>query len=86
MAAMTLRPAAPSLAMHRPGYASVTDADRAAREQAIVDREASLSERWRDPGAADATQTPKTAPTTPASDADGLYAEKLRRLENAWRT
>ena len=81
MEVLTSRPASASAA-NRPGYAALTDGERAAREKAVMDRSARLSERWREPAAADATPAAKTSPTssqmTPADRRDD-------RLRDAWR-
>ncbi|HVQ69767.1 MAG TPA: DUF2213 domain-containing protein [Bradyrhizobium sp.] len=69
-------------ALHRPGFVQMSDAERTAKEQAIADREASLSSRWQTPVAADAAPIQKPAPTSsqmsPAEQRDA-------RLRDAWR-
>ncbi len=60
--------ARPQAAMHRPGFAPVSMADRAIREQALAARDARQAGAWRNPPAVNAAQTQQTAATPPASD------------------
>lgn len=72
----------PPTAMHRPGSLPLTDADRAAREQALDARDKRLVDAWKSPPAADATSTQKPAPTTPQMSAADQRDAWLR---DAWR-
>lgn len=87
VAAMLMDAAPPPLqAMHRPGFAQLSDEHAEARERALADRDSRLSEAWKQPPPIQAPVTAKTAPTTPAAGADAGYAARLHRLENAWRS
>ncbi len=69
-------------AMHRPGSAPLTDADRATREKALDARDKRLVDAWKAPATVNASQFQKPAPTTPASDP---AARRDARLRDAWR-
>jgi hypothetical protein len=72
----------PQAAMHRPGYATLTDADRAAREQAHDARDKRLVDAWKSPPAVDTAQIQKPAPTSPQLSAAD---QRDARLRDAWR-
>jgi hypothetical protein len=69
--------------LHRPGSASVCDASRAAREQAIADREQLLVDAWKQPPALQASQSDPAQPTTPLTAATAAD-QRDARLRSAW--
>ena len=73
---------APQSAMHRPGSAVLTDADRAIREQSLDARDKRLVDAWKNPPAFNAAQIAKPAPTTPTGDAAD---RRDARLRDAWK-
>lgn len=86
--AAMLMDAAPSSpqAMHRPGFVQLSDEHAEARERALADRDRRLSEAWRQPAPIQAPPAAQIAPTTPAAGADAVYAARLHRVQNAWRS
>jgi hypothetical protein len=71
--------------LHRPGFGitSVSDADRASREQAIADREQLLVDAWKQPPALQASQSDPAQPTTPLTAATAAD-QRDARLRSAW--
>jgi hypothetical protein len=68
-----------------PGFAEVTDEERAATAKVLADRDARLSNAWKHPNPTVDAAPPAKTDATQANDAEAAYEARRHRLENAWR-